>query len=350
MRAQHSLNGADYPAAAAVEHQRRSWDLAHNFKSLDFMPVADGAAQARGGSLAREDHVVKPQAVSVKAGGSSGSGTQGAERASPRRSDGKQRREGPESGQGKRGSWQEPRTPQNAAPPASSPPSPPPEANGINTLPGHWKYNNANNGNAVNNNNNNNNSSNTVNNAVVSNRNLHNTDAPKTHPKPNNDTTNTNTTTCATAATTTTPSSPSLTLFQLSQCYDLCSVKLSLPGSLSAGSTVTLSSLQVTLPALAPDSASVPVHSPQGRCARLGGPGSAFRPVRTGPGSGGQTTVSLTGVESADKQCQELCTLGELRAGDVVVEVSESICFVVLLREGAQRVLQRVWSPLRRVL
>ena len=300
MRAQHSVGGADYPVLA--EHQRRSWDLAHNFKSLDFMPVAEGAQVGGGGSSAREDQVVKPQAVSVNGGGK-----HAAERASPRRSEAQQRREVQENGQGKRSSLQEYRTHENAPPPSSSPL---PEANGINTLPGHWKYNNANNGNVVNNN-----SNNPVNDTVVNNRNLHNTDAPKTHPKPSSDTA-------------TTP--PSLTLFQVSQCYDLCSVKLTLPGSLSAGGTVTLTTLQVTLPALNLDSGSAPVHSPQGRCARLGGPGSAFRPVRTGGVSGGQTTVSLTGLESVDKPCQDLCTLGELRAGDVVVEVSVRVVRVPL--------------------
>ncbi|XP_070188209.1 hornerin-like isoform X2 [Littorina saxatilis] len=309
VRAQHSMNSVDYPLV--TEHpQRRSWDLSNHFKSLDFTPVAEsGGGKAVGGAQPRDDHVVKPQAVSVNC-----VVRQVAESGSPRRTHPQQRRDSQENGQSKRSSWHELRNQDKPPLPLSQPPPPPPllsadANNGTTTLPGHWKYNNTNNVNAVNNNTTTATTNTTHNGPATSTPNSSNASSPKSPPKPTIDTS----------------SPPAVSLFQLSQCYDMCSVKLSLPGNLNANTLLSLGTVQVTLPALNLENCSPPVHSPQGRCARLGGPGSAFRPVKTGAG-GGQMTVAVAAVGSVDKQCKQLCTLGEIHAGDLLVEVNGRQC------------------------
>ncbi|XP_076458798.1 uncharacterized protein LOC143292421 isoform X2 [Babylonia areolata] len=311
----HSSKGpapmrAHHPADPKAEHQRRSWDLAHNFKSLDFMPVTDSNAQRTGRAQGIEDLVVKPQAVSLNSLGGRGKPPQ--EAASPRRAE-SQRREG---GQGRRGSFHDAmqqQQQQHVDNGAHLPTSDNTTTTTNHTLPGHWKVNN--NGNNVNNTHNNNNNNNTK--PITRNSNS-NSNAPLTLPKTNSNIHN-NSHNNNGDAVNTTP-----TLFQLSQNFNLCSAKLFLPGDLSLGKLLSLTSVQVALPS---DLGSPTAQSPQGRCARLGGPGSAFRPVRSGSVGGGHVTVEMVGVGALEQpRCQQLCVLGEVRVGDVLVEVNGRQC------------------------
>ncbi|KAL8587573.1 hypothetical protein ACOMHN_000979 [Nucella lapillus] len=296
MRAHHPQ------ARAQVERHRRSWDLAQNFKSLDFMPLTadSGSSQSRGSRVPQghEDYVVKPQAVSL-----SGKHLKQEFGSSSQRGESQGQQETREGGTGRRESFIGRDTQQldYSHPAGNTTPT-------NHTLPGHWKYSNVNN---VSNGHVNINNNKNIRNNNTSNNNNNNT-PPRMHPR-------TNTTTTSSEE----ESLPAPTLFQLSQNFILCSARLCLPGDLSMGALVSLTSLQVTLPS---DIGSSLAQSPQGRCARLGGPGSAFRPVRTGSVGGGQMTVEMVGVGSTDPQCQQLCLLGEVRSGDLLLEVNGRQC------------------------
>nr|KAG5704911.1 hypothetical protein BaRGS_003894 [Batillaria attramentaria] len=263
VRAQHSVHGTD---GSTADH-RRSWDLAQSFKSLDFQPVAQSEQIDRRHS--QDEALLKPQAVTVN------SSVKPVKSVTPRRATDLHVKNTSDSVRHSlpnghsAGSWQE-------NPNANS-------ENGMNTLPGHWKYGNA------------------SHNAAISNGNTNSVQ--RTGSK-------------------TTPISAPPTLFQLSQSYDLCSVKFSLPAQVSVKDVLTLASVQVSLPAA---NSPGPLHSPQGRCAQLGGPGSAFRPVRTAPGTG-QITAGVTGVGSVGEQFQQLCFVGDLQTGDVLVELNGWYC------------------------
>lgn len=233
---------------------RRSWDLAQNFKSLDFKPVAEGFHRERRPS-SPEEVVVRPQAVVVNTGPKQVEGSGIVLKNSVSKINGVVN--GNDAAD--RGSVSADRAEQRQVS----------ERHSANTLPGHWKY---------------------------------------------------------TASSTTSDSSSQRsrsaalvappTLFQLSQNYGLCSVKLNLPVDTTVKDILTLTTVQVALPGMAADGGrSLPSESRQ---VQLGGPGSAFRPVRTNA----QATIGMAGVGSLQDKCSQLCAIGDLKTGDILVEVS----------------------------
>ncbi|XP_069108596.1 dentin sialophosphoprotein-like isoform X2 [Argopecten irradians] len=113
-------------------------------------------------------------------------------------------------------------------------------------------------------------------------------------------------------------------LFQILLSHELASVRFTIEDKSVLFNNMRLCECSVALPVLRKlpkKDNSLPV-SPQGKYAQLGGPGSAFKPVKI-PSS----NVSFTMVTVADvsRQLSQYCDVGELQKGDIIVEVNENL-------------------------
>ncbi|XP_021356048.1 myb-like protein A isoform X3 [Mizuhopecten yessoensis] len=113
-------------------------------------------------------------------------------------------------------------------------------------------------------------------------------------------------------------------LFQILQSHDLASVRITIEDKSVFFNNLRLCECSVALPVLRKlpkKDNSLPV-SPQGKYAQLGGPGSAFKPVKIPT-----NIVSFTMVAVADvsRQLNQYCDVGELCKGDIIIEVNESL-------------------------
>ncbi|XP_060075768.1 uncharacterized protein LOC132555434 [Ylistrum balloti] len=113
-------------------------------------------------------------------------------------------------------------------------------------------------------------------------------------------------------------------LFQILLSHDLASVRFTIEDKSILLNNLRLCECSVALPVLRKlpkKDSSVPI-SPQGKYAQLGGPGSAFKPVKIPT-----NIVSFTMVTIADvsRQLSQYCDVGELCKGDIIIEVNESL-------------------------
>ncbi|XP_041374055.1 GATA zinc finger domain-containing protein 14-like isoform X2 [Gigantopelta aegis] len=124
------------------------------------------------------------------------------------------------------------------------------------------------------------------------------------------------------------------TLHQLSQLYTFHPIKIVLAKSpfnekvsssppneeRKSSEGLTLADIAIKLPGFqdAASKDSGMVSSPQGNYAKLGGPGSAFRPVR----NPGNNTAKVISVQEVSEEMQKKCMMGNLMAGDLLVEMN----------------------------
>ena len=110
-------------------------------------------------------------------------------------------------------------------------------------------------------------------------------------------------------------------LYQILQCYTLHSVKLSITDRLVLLNNLRLEECTVALPSTGQSSkADNSVQStPQGKYAQLGGPGSAFKPVKSNLAT--LVPYNMVMVGDVSPQINASCEVGEFQTGDVIVEV-----------------------------
>ena len=132
------------------------------------------------------------------------------------------------------------------------------------------------------------------------------------------------------------PKSPPVknpTLHQLAQLYTFHPIKIDLSRSPAnengccsppmeerqPSQGLTLADIAIKLPGFqeAAQKDCGTVSTPQGNYARLGGPGSAFRPVR----NPGNNTAKVISIQEVSEEIQTKCMMGNLMAGDLLVEV-----------------------------
>ncbi|XP_050418272.2 uncharacterized protein LOC126831682 isoform X3 [Patella vulgata] len=114
------------------------------------------------------------------------------------------------------------------------------------------------------------------------------------------------------------PTAKHPTMYQLSQSYDFYPIRISLPSVALLMESVELKDTLIDLPENRDslDNSSFP----QGRYARIGGPGSAFRPVR--PASITPAMGRMVVMTKLTEDILRACIMGELKEGDVMVEIN----------------------------
>ncbi|ESO99856.1 hypothetical protein LOTGIDRAFT_173460 [Lottia gigantea] len=108
------------------------------------------------------------------------------------------------------------------------------------------------------------------------------------------------------------------TMFQLAQSYNFFPAKVSLPSVTLLLESVEFKDALIELPeGCSSDSSS---SLPQGRHTKLGGPGSAFRPVR--PASITPPVGHMVAICKLTEDIRRACIMGELKEGDILIEIN----------------------------
>lgn len=109
-------------------------------------------------------------------------------------------------------------------------------------------------------------------------------------------------------------------LFQLLQSYDLHPLYLKLCDNLPASDFITFSDCSIVLSNIKLDKRdAIAISTPQGKCATIGGPGSAFTPVKNAAVS---TSSTFTMVTVASVTTHAGCDFEGIQKGDIVIEVN----------------------------
>ncbi|KAL3854845.1 hypothetical protein ACJMK2_014084, partial [Sinanodonta woodiana] len=119
----------------------------------------------------------------------------------------------------------------------------------------------------------------------------------------------------------TTRSSRKPSLFQILQIYELCLVRLKLPDNVAIFDLIKLIECEVMLPSPWSENkhSDRTVSSPKGNHAMLGGPGSAFKPVKSGNSS--LAPITMVTVVQISSKLADYCDKGNIMKGDLIVEV-----------------------------
>jgi hypothetical protein len=112
-------------------------------------------------------------------------------------------------------------------------------------------------------------------------------------------------------------------LFQLLQSYDLHPLFLKFCDNLPASNFITFSDCSIVLSNIKQDKRdAIAISTPQGKCATIGGPGSAFTPVKNAVVS---TSSTFCMVTVADFTTPAGCDLAGIQKGDIIIEVYHSL-------------------------
>ncbi|XP_056012299.1 serine-rich adhesin for platelets-like isoform X3 [Ostrea edulis] len=109
-------------------------------------------------------------------------------------------------------------------------------------------------------------------------------------------------------------------LFQLLQSYDLHPLFLKFCDNLPASNFITFSDCSIVLSNIKQDKRdAIAISTPQGKCATIGGPGSAFTPVKNAVVS---TSSTFSMVTVANFTTPPGCDLAGIQKGDIIIEVN----------------------------
>ncbi|KAK3577140.1 hypothetical protein CHS0354_037476 [Potamilus streckersoni] len=109
-------------------------------------------------------------------------------------------------------------------------------------------------------------------------------------------------------------------LFLILQIYELCPVRLKLPDNVAIFDLIKLIECEVMLPSLwsGNKNSDQTVSSPKGNHAQLGGPGSAFKPVKSGNSS--MAPITMVSVVQISSKFADYCEEGNIMKGDLIIE------------------------------
>ncbi|XP_062594780.1 uncharacterized protein LOC134256167 isoform X2 [Saccostrea cucullata] len=109
-------------------------------------------------------------------------------------------------------------------------------------------------------------------------------------------------------------------LFQLLQSYDLHPLYIKLCDNLPASDFITFSDCSIALQSMKHDKRdAIAISTPHGKCATIGGPGSAFTPVKNAVVS---TSSTFSMVTVANVTTPAGCDFAGIQKGDIVIEVN----------------------------